>query len=220
MPCPHCKEKINICTSCAYSQEDEFVRCPQCNKIVEYCAHCGTKLYVVPNKENEREFDKAFSRVFGYNVNFDTKICPKCGQEIGDVLFCPFCGNDLTDFGQGKIIDNDYEVVDNIYNYLDDPQYQYNPDIVTEFFTNPLRIILKSLFGMHIEKPERAYIDESLKEKNGTNTTDDNITKTPEKEQTRDFNTLDKKSSGGALWFTLVLLIIAFYILYKTFFAG
>ena len=98
MPCPHCNEKINICTSCAYSQEDEFVRCPQCNKIVEYCAHCGTKLYVVPNKENEREFDKAFSRVFGYNVNFDTKICPKCGQEIGDVPFCPFCGNDLTDF--------------------------------------------------------------------------------------------------------------------------
>jgi len=89
MPCPHCKEKINICTSCAYSQEDEFVRCPQCNKIVEYCAHCGTKLYVVPNKENEREFDKAFSRVFGYNVNFDTKICPKCGKEI---KYCARCG--------------------------------------------------------------------------------------------------------------------------------
>lgn len=51
MPCPHCGEKINICTSCGYNQEEEFSICPNCNKIVEFCANCGSHLNIQQNNK-------------------------------------------------------------------------------------------------------------------------------------------------------------------------
>lgn len=237
MPCPHCGGKINICTSCAYNQEDEFIRCPNCGKIVEFCANCGTKLYAVPNKEKQREFDKAFSKVFGYNVNFDIKMCPKCKREIGDAPFCPFCGCDITGYGHGTEIDSDYEVDENIYDYLNDPQYQYNQEYIDNFFANPIKAIFDLIISAFIpndepvqqvfpefnedeiivtEKPQDEFIREDTTEQ----LQNDFVNKDTQP-QIRDFNTIDKKSSGsGILYLCIVLVAIALFILYKTFIAG
>ena len=43
MPCPHCKEKINICPYCEYGMYDEPLEefekiCPKCGKEIKYCA--------------------------------------------------------------------------------------------------------------------------------------------------------------------------------------
>jgi len=59
MPCPHCKEKINICPYCEYGMYDEsleeFEKCPKCGTEIDRCPHCGCSLYsnFTPIKETK-----------------------------------------------------------------------------------------------------------------------------------------------------------------------
>ena len=53
MPCPHCKEKINICPYCEYGMYDEPLEefekiCPKCGKEIKYCARCGRSFDIKP----------------------------------------------------------------------------------------------------------------------------------------------------------------------------
>ena len=96
MPCPHCGEKINICTFCAYNQSEEFIRCPKCNKIVDYCAYCGKPLDINLPSDNKVLYDTL--KILRDEIGTERHICPSCGQIIDDNMpFCPFCGCELTE---------------------------------------------------------------------------------------------------------------------------
>ena len=70
MPCPHCKEKINICPYCEHGMYDEpleeFEKCPKCGKEIKYCARCGRSFDIKPTYCVQ---DKAL-KIIGYIAIF------------------------------------------------------------------------------------------------------------------------------------------------------
>ena len=202
MPCPHCGENINICPYCAYTQEEEFKRCPKCRKLVRFCASCGSSLSINNTADDDKGFDEAFMRRFRPNMEFGIQTCPKCGQEIGDALFCPFCGCDLTKSNKNA----DYEVVENVEEYFEQIPQNGIINTITDIFAK-LQAIFKEPVENTAEQIDKNKKEEIIKPQN-----DEHIE--------RDFNNLENKSSGWTLYICFILIAIALFVLYKTYFAG